>query len=208
MQFRRGCWSRLQGHWTQDRPSFFLNLPTVNVPTDSTGRFSNEFNLTQQESDNLQIYQLQINFLEHLLLLPTSSRFLYKLIHLKLITFDIWHFFVDLFEQFIHQKIHQKMKSSNLRFEFPKNFQFERLFRSWQSTSPPFYLTTSLLPFPQGGSGRRRSLGVRHPRRRRLQKQAITTNLIAGARQKKALEGGWLRVSTSHLLTGYLTSSL
>lgn len=48
MQFRRGCWSRLQGHWTQDRPSFFLNLPTVNVPTDSTGRFSNEFNLTQQ----------------------------------------------------------------------------------------------------------------------------------------------------------------
>lgn len=44
MQFRRGCWSRLQGHWTQDRPSFFLNLPTVNIPIRSTGQFSNEFN--------------------------------------------------------------------------------------------------------------------------------------------------------------------
>lgn len=122
MQFRRGCWSRLQGHWTQDRPSFFLNLPTVNVPTDSTGRFSNEFNLTQQLT-NLPITN------KFSRTPPTSTNplsiFIYKLIHLKLITFDILHFFVDLFEQFIHQKIQNEIVQYSIRVS--KKFSIRKI---------------------------------------------------------------------------------
>lgn len=58
---------------------------------------------------------------------------------------------------------------------------------------PPSRLTTFLPPPSWWRGSKEKKLGrPRPPRRRWLQKQAITTNLIAGARQKKALEGGWL----------------
>lgn len=211
---QKGLLVTVTGSLVSRSSQFLLNLPIVNIPIQgSTGHFSNEFNnLIQQQITNPRSLP-STNFLEHhASSIPTT---LNKSFHQLLLNGSLpnqpplhSHIYINppqlhltlifFSSTYLNKTSSKKSKIGIIQFSirvstnsnYSKDYfdleNLERrrstlLFNHFSSPSPLKRISKEKL-------GR----GVRPPRRRWLQKQAITTNLIAGARQKKALEGGWL----------------